>query len=111
VQVPPGFVTDVAEDFDQAQRATLRLSARGTDYDLTVRLATVVHCTGETTAEALQAAAEFFRESPRAELQSITWARAPGQPDGAWEYTATLTVSFPDERGEYGGPVHHHPCR
>lgn len=102
-----GLMSDVAQDFDQAQRTTRRLSARGTDYDLSVRLATVVHCAGETTAEALQAAAEFFRESPRAELQSIAWSRTPGHPGGTWEYTATLTVAFPDEQGEYSGPLQH----
>jgi hypothetical protein len=108
---PPGLIRDISADFGQAQTTTRQLSARGSGHDMTVGLATVVHCTGDTTADALQAAADFFDEAPLAQLQSIAWSRSPGHRDGAWEYTATLTVSFPDERGEYSGLMHHTPDR
>lgn len=103
----PGPVRDAVRDLEQAWTAVRYLDASGRARDVSATLQTVVVCAGVTQVEAIQTAADFLRESPLAELHSIAWARRPGPVVDAWEYQATLFVSYPDQFGETTGATHH----
>jgi hypothetical protein len=102
----PGLVRDAVGDLQQAWTAVQYVVA-GDRADVSATLQTVVKCVGSTQVDALQAATDFLRESPRAELHSIAWARLPGHAVDVWEYQATLIVSYPDAHGETTGDTHH----
>lgn len=102
----PGSVRDAVHDLQQAWTAVQYVGAGGR-ADVSATLQTAVLCSGSSQAEAMQAATDFIRESPRVELHSIAWARLPGHAVDTWEYQATLIVSYPDAYGETTGDTHH----
>jgi hypothetical protein len=103
----PGLVRDAVGDLQQAWTAVRYLDVSGRAGDVSATLQTAVVCNGATQVDALQAATDFLRESPRAELHSIAWARLPGHAVDVWEYQATLIVSYPDREGDTTGATHH----
>ncbi|GAA2815604.1 hypothetical protein [Kitasatospora aburaviensis] len=51
----------------------------------------------------LQQAADWCRQAQRAEVRTLALARVPGHREDVWEFSVTLTVSFPDETGGHTG--------
>jgi hypothetical protein len=109
VPAAPGPVRDAVHDLQQAWTAVGYLEAAGRAGDVSATLQAAIVCTGATAVEALQAATDFVRESPRVEVHSIAWARTPGPVEESWQYQATLLVSYPDQYGEFTGATHHAP--
>jgi hypothetical protein len=112
----PGMAADFVQTI-QAASDTMRLvsAAGGNDAsDVEVVALTGWVCTGDTAADALQAAADLARESPGLEITSLQWAKvalpvSEGDHDGAavvenWEWKLTVVVVKRDPvTGEPGG--------
>ena len=104
---PPRVVDDLARDLSGAAEAVRAMPVRGGGADVTVAAFTAVVCTAATAADALQQAADWCRHAPRAEVHTTAFARVPGHREDVFEYTVTLTVSFPDGTGGHTGQTHH----
>ncbi|MFM9625320.1 hypothetical protein ACKI14_46300 [Streptomyces turgidiscabies] len=99
---------DLVRTIQEAGAAVRVLSALNPASDITVSALTVLVCAGNTTADALQAAADLAREAPTLEIHALALARMPGPAEGTWEWHLTLTVSTRDpQTGEVGGSTHH----
>jgi hypothetical protein len=112
VAVPPApaRARDVALDLGLASRALSFVhAASGDRADVTATLQMSVVCSGTTAADTLEACAAFLRESPRAELHAIAWARVPGPVRDLTDFQATMTISYADRNGEYSGATDHAP--
>lgn len=110
VPPPPARVQDVARDLGLAGRALPFVQATsGERADVTATLQMAVVCSGVSAADTLEACAAFMRESPRAELHAIAWARVPGPARGLTEFQATMTLSYADRYGEYSGTTDQAP--
>lgn len=109
VQPPASQGQDLERSFVQARAAVRYVDAVGcpaADVALTAQTALV--CTGDTPADALQAAADLARGMPRMQITSLAWAKTPGHADGIWQWQVTLTVTAWDPAtGEYSADVHH----
>lgn len=97
-----GQAVDAVGDLKQAWRTVQVLG----DHDISATLQTAVVCTGLSQLEALEAVLALVRQSPRAQIHSIAWARSPGPDLETWQYQATLLLSYPDGRGETTGVTH-----
>ncbi|MFB7669687.1 hypothetical protein ACFC1R_38305 [Kitasatospora sp. NPDC056138] len=104
---PPRVVDDLVRDLSGAAEAVRAMPLRSGGADVTVAAYTAVVCNAATTADALQQAADWCRQAPRAEVHALAVARAPGHREDIWEYSVTLTVSFPDDTGGHTGQTHH----
>ncbi|WP_146258946.1 hypothetical protein [Streptomyces tateyamensis] len=102
---PPRIVNDLARDLAGAAAAARAMQPGA--GDVTVSAYTAVVCTGATVRDALLEAARWCHEAPAAEVHASSLARVPGHREDLWEYTVTLTVSFPDETGVPTGQSHH----
>jgi hypothetical protein len=100
----PGQMGDAVGDLQQAWRVVEQL---GATHDIAATLQTAVVCTGNSQLEALEAVVALVRQSPRAELHNIAWARTPGPTEDTSQYQATVTLSYPDRYGETTGTTHH----
>ncbi|MFK0160717.1 hypothetical protein ACIQVK_52880 [Streptomyces sp. NPDC090493] len=106
-QAPP-FAGDLVRTIQEAGTAVRVLSTLNPSSDITVSAHTALVCAGNTTADALQAAADLAREAPTLEIHALALAKVPGPVEGTWEWHVTLTVSALDpQTGEYGGSTHH----
>ncbi|MBM9624780.1 hypothetical protein [Streptomyces zhihengii] len=76
--------------------------------DVEVSAFGAIVCTGDSPADALQAAAAVARRAPGLEIHALAWARADGPREGTFEYKVTMTVTAPDPAtGEHSGTTHH----
>lgn len=65
-------------------------------------------CTGDTPADALDAAAAVARRAPALKIHSLAWACTDGPRGDTSEYKVPLTVTAPDPvTGEHNGATHH----
>ncbi|MEU6973953.1 hypothetical protein AB0A71_40795 [Kitasatospora aureofaciens] len=103
---PPRIVNDLTRDLGGAAAAVRSMTVRY-GGDVTVAAYTAVVCTASTAAGALQEAADWCLEAPGAEIHALALARVAGHREDLWEYTVTLTVSFPDDTGHPTGQTHH----
>ena len=97
-----GQAVNAVGDLKQAWTAVQGLG----EHDISATLQTAAVCTGLSQLEALEAVLALVRQSPRAEIHSIAWARSPGPELETWQYQATLLLSYPDDRGETTGVTH-----
>lgn len=93
----PAVMRDAVSDLRQAWDAVRQLDENGSTADVSAVLQAAVVGAGATSVEALQAVVDFMRGSPGAEIQSIAWLRQPGPEVGAWEYQATVALTFPSD--------------
>ncbi|MFC1428530.1 hypothetical protein ACEZCY_35750 [Streptacidiphilus sp. N1-12] len=109
LQGPPAMGQDLVRTITETAQVVRYLDAVGTPAaDITVTAVTAPVCTGDTVADALQAAADFARAAPRLQVNACSLARVPGHVDGLWQWAVTLYVAAADPRtGEYNGEVHH----
>ncbi|MFI9271251.1 hypothetical protein ACIGXM_11140 [Kitasatospora sp. NPDC052896] len=109
----PRIVRDLTRDLSRAAGAVRALPVTSCGSgDVTVAAHSVVVCTADSAARALEEAAAWCRQAPEAEVHCTAWARVPGHREDVCEYRISLTVSFPDDdTGEYPGDTHHAPCR
>lgn len=113
VQGPAGMGQDLVRTISDATAAVRFIDATGSGAaDISVTALTALVCTGDTEADAMQAAADLTREiAPRMRIISTAWAGTPGPVDGTWQWSLTLTVASRDPRtGEYSGELHHAPA-
>ena len=89
---PPLFVPDLMRNLDAARSV---VSGIGDDEssDVSVSALAALVCTGESPADALQAAADAVRKAPTLEPHGLSLARTPGLVAGTWEWTLTVTLS------------------
>jgi hypothetical protein len=100
---PPLFVPDLVRTLDAARSV---VSGLGDDEssDVSVSALAALVCTGESPADALQAAADAVRKSPTLEPHGLSLTRTPGLAAGTWEWTLTVTLSTREPLpGEHGG--------
>ena len=109
LQGPPAMGQDLVRTITETAQAVRYLDAVGTPAaDITVTAVTAPVCTGDTVADAFQAAADFARAAPRLQVNACSLARVPGPVEGVWQWAVTLYVAAADPRtGEYSGEVHH----
>ncbi|MEV7416481.1 hypothetical protein [Streptomyces sp. NPDC089919] len=105
-QVPagPSFGRDLVRTLHQASAVVVGLASGGEAAcsDVEVSAFGAVVCTGDTPADALEAAAAVARRAPLLEIHALVWARVEGD-DSAVEYKITMTVSAPEPGvGEHG---------
>jgi hypothetical protein len=77
----------------EAGTAVRVLSALNANSDVTVSAHTALVCAGNTSADALQAAADLAREALTLEIHALALAKVPGSVEGTWGWHVTLTVS------------------
>ncbi|MDX3165998.1 hypothetical protein PV516_19610 [Streptomyces scabiei] len=100
---PPLFVPDLVRTLDAARNV---VSGLGDDEssDVSVSALAALVCTGESPADALQAAADAVRRSPTLEPHGLSLTRTPGLVAGTWEWILTMTISTREPLpGEHGG--------
>jgi hypothetical protein len=113
VQGPARMGQDLVRTISDAAAAVRFVDATGKgNADISVTVLTALVCTGDTEADAMQAAADLTREiTPRMRVVSLAWARTPGPVLDTWQWNVTLTVANRDPRtGEYTGELDHAPA-
>jgi hypothetical protein len=105
--VPAGMVHDVSNDLHRVQQALARLAANRHPGEYRVVAQPTVVCSGQTLLEALEDATAFVKQSPDAQVHSLSLAVVLGPEEGEREYRLTLAVSYPDGHGETTGTTHH----
>ncbi|QES52023.1 hypothetical protein DEJ50_33625 [Streptomyces venezuelae] len=107
----PSFGRDLVRTLHQATTVVGGLAfTDGGDgsSDVEVSAFGAIVCTGDSPADALQAAAAVARQAPSLEIHALAWARTDGPREGTFEYKVTMTVTAPDPAtGEHGGTTHH----
>lgn len=106
----PSFGQDFVRTLHAATTAvgTLALGENADAADVEVSAFAAIVCTGDTPADALEAAAAVARRAPGLEIHSLAWARTEGPREETSEYKVTLTVTAPDPgTGEHNGATHH----
>ncbi len=107
----PSFGQDLVRTLHQATTVVGGLAfGDGGDgsSDVEVSAFGAIVCTGDSPADALQAAAAVARRAPGLEIHALAWARTDGPSEGTFEYKVTMTVTAPDPAtGEHGGATHH----
>ncbi|MET9466562.1 hypothetical protein ABZY44_17495 [Streptomyces sp. NPDC006544] len=107
----PSFGQDLVRTLHAATTAvgTLALGENpDAASDVEVSAFAAIVCTGDTPADALEAAAAVARRAPGLEIHSLAWARTDGPREDTSEYKVTLTVTAPDPgTGEHNGATHH----
>ena len=109
LQGPPAMGQDLARAITETARAVRYLDAVSSPAaDITVTAVTAPVCTGDTPADAFQAAADLAHAASHLQINACSLARVPGYADGVWQWAVTLYVAAADPRtGEYSGEVHH----
>jgi hypothetical protein len=109
IQGPPAMGQDLVRTITETAAAVRYLDATGRPAaDITIIATAAVVCTGDTQADALQAATDLAREAPHLRISTMTLARVPGPVEGEWQWAVTLCLASPDPRtGEYSAEVHH----
>ncbi|MFK0016334.1 hypothetical protein [Streptomyces sp. NPDC091027] len=109
--VGPSFGQDLVRTLHQATTVVGGLAfGDGADAasDVEVSAFGAIVCTGDSPADALQAAAAVARQAPDLEIHALAWARTDGPREDSFEYKVTMTVTAPDPAtGEHGGTTHH----
>lgn len=106
----PSFGRDLVRTLHAATTAvgTLALGENPDAADIEVSAFAAIVCTGDTPADALEAAAAVARRAPSLEIHSLAWARTDGPREDTSEYKVTLTVTAPAPgTGEHNGATHH----
>ncbi|MFI5868420.1 hypothetical protein [Streptomyces sp. NPDC051546] len=108
---PDPLGRDLVRTLHAATTAVGTLALGGTAdaaSDVEVSAFAAIVCTGDTPADALEAAAAVARRAPGLEIHSLAWARTDGPREDTSEYKVTLTVTAPDPgTGEHNGTTHH----
>ncbi|WP_157880340.1 hypothetical protein [Streptomyces katrae] len=104
----PSFGQDLVRTLHQATSVVGGLSFHDVETsDIEVSAFGAIVCTGDTPADALQAAAAVARQAPGLEIHALAWARTDGPREGTFEYKVTMTVTAPDPAtGEHSGATH-----
>lgn len=108
-QGPASMGHDLVRTITQAAQAVRYLDAAANPAaDIHVTTVTAPVCTGDTPADALQAAADFARAAPHLQINAVSFARIPGHAENVWQYSVALYVTAADPHtGEFGDDVHH----